>query len=326
MKICVYGAGAVGGHIAGRLAAGQTEVSVIERGEQLDAIREYGLRVETRERELVSHPFVTDRPGDLESQDVVIVAVKAPILPRIAEGVGSLLHQDSLVLVVGNGIPWWYFHGLPGRYEGWRVESVDPGGAVSAVIAPERAIGCVVYSSTEIERPGVIRHVEGTRFSIGEPDGTISARCTAFSEAMVAGGLKCPVEPDLRADIWIKLMGNVALNPLSVLTGATLAELCTHPSTRELVAGIMREALDVAAALGTTPAIDIERRLEGARRVGDHKTSMLQDYEAGKPLELAAITTAVVELAELTRTPVPRLEAIHAAVELLMARGPASSP
>src|SRR6185312_12669483 len=227
-----------------------------------------------------------------------------------------LTGPDTAFVAAQNGIPWWYFHALGGPFDGRRVEAVDPDGAVSAAIAPNRAIGCVVYCSTEIVQPGVIRHVEGTRFSIGEPDGSISDRCRQFSEAMIAGGLKCPVEPDIRADIWIKLMGNVALNPLSVLTGATLGELCTYPATRRVVAEIMRETLDIAAALGSTPSIDVERRLEGARKVGDHKTSMLQDWEAGKPLELAAVVTAVVELAGLVNVPAARLEAVHAATQL----------
>ena len=181
-----------------------------------------------------------------------------------------------------NGIPWWYFHGLPGPYEGRRVEAVDPGGAVSAVIPPQAAIGCVVYCSAEIDSPGVIRHVEGTRFSIGEPDGAISQRCTAFSEAMVAGGLKCPVEKDLRSDIWLKLLGNVAFNPVSVLTRATMGDIAGHPGTRQLVLSMMHETAEIAARLGNPPKISVERRFEGAAKVGDHKTSMLMDFEAGK--------------------------------------------
>ena len=197
------------------------------------------------------------------------------------------------------------------------MESVDPGGAVSAVIPPERAIGCVVYCSTVIESPGVIVHHEGTRFSIGEPDGTLSDRCVAFSHAMVSGGLKCPVEPRLRDDIWIKLMGNVAFNPLSALTRATMAEMCGHPPTRALAASIMAEALAIAERLGSAPEISIERRLAGAERVGGHRTSMLQDLEAGKPLELDPIVTAVVELADLTGVEAPSLRAVHAATALL---------
>jgi 2-dehydropantoate 2-reductase len=221
------------------------------------------------------------------------------------------------VLAAQNGIPWWYFHELAGPYRGRRVEAVDPGGATTAVFSPERAIGCVVYPATTIEAPGVIRHLEGTRFSIGEPSGEISARCQALSDAMVAGGLKAPVEADLRSDIWIKLMGNVAFNPLSALTRATMVEICQNPRTRQIVVQLMEETLDIAARVGATPDISIEKRLRGAENVGHHKTSMLQDLEAGKPLELDAIVTAVVEMADLTGAAAPTLRTIHAATDLL---------
>jgi 2-dehydropantoate 2-reductase len=227
------------------------------------------------------------------------------------------MHEETGVVAAQNGIPWWYFHGLEGPYEGRRIESVDPDGAVSKVIPPERAIGCVVYPGTELTRPGVIKHLEGTRFPVGEPDGTISERCTRFSEAMIAGGLKCPVEEDIRNEIWVKLMGNAVFNPLSVLTGATLAAMCRHRQTRGLVAKMMGEALDIAHAVGARPSVSIERRLAGAERVGEHKTSTLQDFEAGKPLELAAIIDAVIELADLAEVDAPSMRAIAAASALL---------
>jgi 2-dehydropantoate 2-reductase len=221
------------------------------------------------------------------------------------------------VVAAQNGIPWWYFHKLEGPYEGRRIETVDPGGEVSRVIPPERAIGCVVFAGTELAEPGVVLHLEGTRFSIGEPDGSLSERCRAFSEAMVAGGLKCPVEEQLRDDIWVKLMGNVAFNPLSVLTRATLVEMCRHTPTRALVAAMMEEAFEIAEAVGAQPSVSIEKRLEGAEKVGDHKPSTLQDLEAGKPLELAAIVDSVVELADLTGVEAPNLRAVSAASGLL---------
>jgi len=221
------------------------------------------------------------------------------------------------VLPAQNGIPWWYFHQLAGPYEGRRIEAVDPGGATSAVLSPERAIGCVVYPATTIEAPGVIRHLEGTRFSIGEPSGEISPRCKALSDAMIAGGLKAPVEPNLRDDIWIKLMGNVAFNPISALTRATMVEICQNPHTRQIVTQLMEETLDIAARVGSKPDISIEKRLRGAENVGHHKTSMLQDLEAGKQLELDAIVTAVVEMADLTDAPAPTLRTVHAATDLL---------
>jgi 2-dehydropantoate 2-reductase len=251
----------------------------------------------------------------------VILAVKANQLAPISDSLESLFHDDSMLVPMQNGIPWWYFYGLPGPFEGRRVEAVDPGGAVSAVIPPAHAIGCVVYSSTEIESPGVIRHVEGTRFSIGEPDGTISGRCTAFSQAMTAGGLKCPVEKNLRSDIWLKLLGNVAFNPISVLTRATMGEIAAHPGTRELVLAMMRETAEIAASLGSPPKISIERRFEGAAKVGDHKTSMLMDFEAGKPLETDALLTAPIEMAHLAGVPAPTLALVHALIDLRTANG-----
>ena len=320
MRIAVVGAGAIGAYVGAALARGGAEVHLVARGEQLEALRRDGVRVESPRGNFAAHPPATGDPSEIGPVDVVFLGLKAYSYATAGRLLAPLTGPDTAFVAAQNGIPWWYFHALGGPLDGRRVEAVDPDGAVSATIAPERAIGCVVYCSTEIVRPGVIRHVEGTRFSIGEPDGTISDRCRQFSEAMIAGGLKCPVEPDIRADIWIKLMGNVALNPLSVLTGATLGELCTFPATRMVVAKIMRETLDIAAALGSTPSIDVERRLDGARKVGDHKTSMLQDWEAGKPLELAAVVTAVVELAGLVNVPAARLEAVHAATQLAAVR------
>jgi 2-dehydropantoate 2-reductase len=231
--------------------------------------------------------------------------------------VQPLLHETTTLITAQNGIPYWYFHGLPGPHEDHRIESVDPDGSVSRALPVHRAVGCVVYAATEIEAPGVIRHLEGTRFSIGEPDRSISVRCKQFADAMVAGGLKCPVEADLRNDIWIKLMGNIAFNPISALSRATMASICRHTGARELVIRMMTETLEVAAGLGSHPRISIERRLAGAERAGDHKTSTLQDLEKGKPLELDVIIKAVVELADLTGAKVPTLRAISAVADLL---------
>jgi 2-dehydropantoate 2-reductase len=228
-----------------------------------------------------------------------------------------LLSEQTTIIAAQNGIPWWYFHRLAGPYEGHRIESVDPDGAVSAALPLERAVGCVVYAATELAAPGVVRHLEGTRFSIGEPDGSVSTRCLGFAEAMIAGGLKCPVEPELRNDIWIKLMGNVSFNPISALTHATMAGICRNRATRELVATMMAESLEVASRVGAHPDISIERRLAGAERVGEHKTSTLQDLERGRPLELDVLITAVVELAELTGAQVPTLRTVGALADLL---------
>jgi 2-dehydropantoate 2-reductase len=317
MKIAVVGAGAIGAYVGAALDRGGANVHLLARGKQLEALRARGVSVVSPRGDFHAHPPATDDPMEIGPVDVVFLGLKAYSYAGASDLLRPLLRDDTGVVAAQNGIPWWYFHGLPGPYAGHRIEAVDPGGAVSAAIPPEHAIGCVVYSSTELEAPGVVRHVEGTRFSIGEPDGEESARCRAFSDAMVAGGLKCPVEADLRKDIWLKLMGNVAFNPISVLTHATMGEIAEHPGTRALVVAMMEETLEIAGRLGSAPDISIERRLQGAASVGDHKTSMLMDFEAGKPMELDALLGAPIELAALTGVDVPHLRAIAAAVELL---------
>ena len=317
MRIAVVGAGAIGAYWGAALHRGGAEVHLIARGKHMEAMRAQGVRVLSPRGDFTAHPFVTDDPTQVGPVDYVFLGLKAHSYPDCGHLVRPLLGEHTAVVAGQNGIPWWYFHRLPGPHEGRRIESVDPDGATSAVLPPERAIGCVVYPATEIESPGVIRHLEGTRFSIGEPSGEISARCTALSEAMIAGGLKSPVEARLRDDIWIKLMGNAVFNPLSALTRATMAEICAHDGTRQLARQTMTEILDIAARLGSTPEISVERRLRGAASVGHHKTSMLQDLEAGKQLELDAIISAVVELADITGAEAPTLRAIHAATDLL---------
>ena len=327
MRIAVLGAGAIGAYVGAALDRGGAEVHLVARGEHLAAMRDHGVRVLSERGDFEARPHVTDSPAEIGPVDVVFMGLKEYSYAGSGPLLDPLLDDSTAVVTAQNGIPAWYFHGLKGPHEGKRVEAVDPQGAVSNVIAPERAIGCVVYCSTAIERPGVIRHMEGTRFSIGEPDGTVSTRCEQFSAAMIRGGLKCPVEPDLRRDIWLKLMGNISFNPISALTGATMAQIAQNPGTRNLVIAMMQETLAIARALGSEPEISIERRLAGAERVGSHKTSMLMDLEAGKPLELAAIMTAPIELAGLAGVAVPSLRAIWAAVNLLDQRlqGVASS-
>lgn len=317
MKIAVLGAGAIGAYVGAALARGGADVSLIARGPHLEAIRRSGVRVLSNRGDFHAHPMATDDPQEIGPVDIVFLGLKAHAYAGAEPLLRPLYKPDTAVVAAQNGIPWWYFHGVDGPFRGRRIESVDPDGAVTAVIPPERAIGCVVYCSTVIEAPGVIRHLEGTRYSLGEPAGGPSDRCTRLSDALVEGGLKAPVEPDIRKDVWIKLMGNVAFNPLSALTRATMVEMCQHQPTRRLAGRMMEEALDIAARLGVRPDISIERRLDGAERVGSHKTSMLQDLEAGKPLELAPIVTAVVELADITGAEAPTLRTVHAATELL---------
>ena len=317
MKIAVVGAGAIGAYWGAALHRGGADVHLIARGKHLQAMREQGVQVLSSRGDFTAHPYVTDDPAQIGPVDYVFLGLKAHAYPGCGPLVEPLLDPHTAVVAGQNGIPWWYFHKLAGPYEGRRIEAVDPDGATSAVLPPERAIGCVVYPATVIAAPGVIRHLEGTRFSIGEPSKEISERCKVLSEAMIAGGLKCPVEADLRNDIWIKLMGNAAFNPISALTRATMVEICEHPGTRHLVTQLMEEILDIAARVGSTPDISVEKRLRGAGNVGHHKTSMLQDLEAGKQLELDAIVSAVVEIADITGAEAPALRTIHAATDLL---------
>ncbi|MFC7303378.1 2-dehydropantoate 2-reductase [Streptomyces monticola] len=317
MKVAVLGAGAIGAYVGAALHRAGADVHLIARGPHLAAMRQHGVRVLSPRGDFTARPHATDDPAEVGPVDHVFLGLKATSYAACGPLVEPLLQDRTTVIAAQNGIPWWYFHRHGGPHDGHRVESVDPGGTVSAVLAPERAIGCVVYAATELEGPGVVRHLEGTRFSIGEPDRSVSKRCLEFSETMQAGGLKCPVEAELRDDIWIKLLGNISFNPISALTRATMREMCLHDTTRGVIEQMMTETLSVAAALGCRPAISVERRLAGAERVGDHRTSTLQDLEKGKPLELDVLLAAVVELAAITGVPVPTLRTVGAISDLL---------
>ena len=317
MRVAVLGAGAIGAYVGAALHRGGTDVHLIARGDHLEAIRERGVQVLSPRGDFVANTPATDDPSEVGPVDFVFLGLKANSYASCGPLIAPLLHEGTTIVAAQNGIPWWYFHGLTGPYEGRRIESVDPGGLVTETLPPARAVGCVVYCSTEIEGPGVIRHLEGTRFSIGEPDGSASERCTAFSEAMIAGGLKCPVEPDIRNDIWIKLLGNAAFNPISALSRATMVEIASHSGTRATIRLMMEETLEIAAGVGSRPDISVDKRIDGAQRVGEHKTSMLQDLERDKPLELDVILAALIELADLTDTPAATLRAVHAVTDLL---------
>jgi 2-dehydropantoate 2-reductase len=318
MKIAVVGAGAIGAYVGAALARGGADVHLVARGANLEVMRKDGIRVLSPRGDFTARPPATDDSRDIGPVDVVFLGLKANGYATCGKLLAPLMDDDTAVVAAQNGIPWWYFYGMNGRFGGRRVESVDPGGAVSRVIAPERAIGCVVYAGTELEAPGVVRHLEGTRFTIGEPDGSLSDRCQRFSEAMIAGGLKCPIETTgLRNEVWVKLMGNVSFNPLSALTRATIAGICRYQPTRRLVETMMHETLAVARAVGAEPHVSVEKRLIGGEKVGEHRTSTLQDLLASKPLELGPIIDAVVELADLTGVEVPSLRAVSAACGLL---------
>jgi 2-dehydropantoate 2-reductase len=318
MRIAVVGAGAIGAYVGAALARGGADVQLVARGANLEAMRCDGIRVLTSRGDFTARPHATDDPREIGPVDVVFLGLKANGYATAGPLLEPLMDDHTAVVAAQNGIPWWYFHGMDGQFGGRRIETVDRDGAVSRVIPPARAIGCVVYAGTELQAPGVVRHLEGTRFTIGEPDGTLSERCKSFSEAMIAGGLKCPVETSgLRNEVWVKLMGNVSFNPLSALTGATIAGMCRYQPTRRLVETMMYETLDVARAVGAEPHVSVERRLAGGEKVGEHRTSTLQDLLAGKPLELGPIIDAVVELADLTEVPVPSLRTVSAACGLL---------
>jgi 2-dehydropantoate 2-reductase len=319
MRFAVLGAGAIGAYVGAALARGGADVTLIARGAHLAAMRENGVRVLSPRGDFTSRPPVTDDLGAVAGADVVFIALKAYSLPGMAPRLGELLAPGSAAIWAQNGIPWWYFQALPPTGDGFGavLESVDPGGIITKSIAPQHNIGCVVFCSTEIIEPGVIRHIEGTRFTIGEPDGSLSQRCTDISAAFKAGGLRAPVEARLRDQIWLKLIGNVAFNPVTALTRATLGELGTAPEMVDLLKAVFVECAAVAERLGITFPVSLDRRLEAGIAVGDHKTSMLQDLEAGKQLELGCMTGAVAELAGRLGVAVPHVETIHACATLL---------
>jgi 2-dehydropantoate 2-reductase len=317
MRFAILGAGAIGAYAGACLARSGADVTLIARGAHLAAMQRDGVRVLSRRGDFTARPRATEDWAALGDADVVLVALKAYSLPEAAPRLGEFLAPGAAVIWAQNGIPWWYFQGLPGMADEPGLESVDPGGRIARAIAPEHNIGCVVYCSTEIIEPGVIRHIEGTRFTIGEPAGSATGRCKEISAAFAAGGLRAPVETRLRDQIWLKLVGNVAFNPITALTRATLGELGTLPEMVSLLREVFAECAAVAGRLGIQFPVSLDRRLEAGLAVGDHRTSMLQDLDAGKPLELDCMTGAIVELAERTGIAVPHIRTVHACARLL---------
>jgi len=320
MKIAIYGAGAIGGFLGACLATSGVEVSLIARGAHRQAILERGLRVHSATGErTVALPCVED-PAELGPQDYVFIGLKAHGVAAALARLPALLAPHTAVVWGVNGVPWWYFYGVDGPYRDQRIAAVDADGALWHTIGPARIIGCVVYPACEVITPGVIRHLEGDRFTLGEPDGSSSARITALAEAVRAAGLKAPIRRAIREEIWIKLWGNLSLNPVSALTGATLDVLCTNPGTRAVIRAMMLEAQAIAEALGIRFPIDVERRIDGAAAVGAHKTSMLQDLERGRPLEIDALVTAVAELGRRVGVPTPTIDTVLALIRLRAAQ------
>ncbi len=314
MKVAIFGAGAIGGMMGVKLAQAGADVTFIARGPHLAAMQANGVTMHSGGETIVVHPRCVAAAAEAGQQDYVIVTLKAHSLPGAAADIASMMGPNSALITGVNGVPYWYFHGLAGPYEGRIVESVDPGGIVSAKLPPCQAIGCVVYPAAEVIAPGVIEHTYGDRFSLGEPDGTRSERVEAISKLLISSGLKAPVRPKIRDEIWVKLWGNLCFNPVSALTGTTLDVITARPDLRALCRSMMLEAQSVAEALGVKFAISVEKRIDGAAEVGVHKTSMLQDLERGRPMEIDALLGAVVELGTLVGQSMPICESVLALV------------
>ncbi|MEC9367366.1 MAG: 2-dehydropantoate 2-reductase [Pseudomonadota bacterium] len=317
MKICIFGAGAIGGYLGLLLKRGGADVSLIARGAHLNAIREHGLALSMGGERLVEQLPASSDPEEFGEQDYVIVALKAHQAWETAEKIVPLLGRNTAVVTAQNGVPWWYFHGLNGRYADRRLPSVDPDDRQWKAIGPERIIGCTVYPATEIAEPGLIKHIYGNRFGLGEPNRTISPRVEALARMMKAGGLDARVCNDIRDDIWLKLWGNLCFNPISALTRATLDVVATSPGTRALARSMMLEAQEIGQRLGASFKVDVTRRIDGAARVGAHRTSMLQDLEKGRQIELDALLTAVQDMARITGVETPYIDAVLALTQQL---------
>ncbi len=319
MKIAIVGAGAIGGYLGAKLALAGEDVTFIARNKNLAAIRASGFRLileDGSEQHAPTAKAVQDM-AEAGPQDAVLLTVKAHQVADLLPGMRALFGPETMVVTMINGVPWWYFHKLAGPYEGRQLESVDPGGVIARHIEPERVIGSIVYPAAELVEPGLVKVIEGNRFTLGEPDGQRTPRVEALSQAMIRAGFKSPVSKDIRSEIWVKLWGNLCFNPISALTHATLEGICRDPQGRALAAQMMREAQEVGQKLGVQFKVSIDQRIAGAEAVGAHKTSMLQDVEHGRALELEALVGSVVELGRITATPTPTIEAIYAAAGLL---------
>ncbi len=316
MKVCIFGAGAIGGYMGVKLAKAGADVSLVARGPHLAAMQDKGLTL-IEEGETTTVPVTaSDDPAALGVQDYVIVTLKAHSVPPVVSKMAPLIGQDTTIVSGVNGVPWWYFHKLEGAHEGTRLDSVDPGNVQWDGFGPDRVLGCVVYPAAEVIEPGVIKHIEGNRFSLGEPDGSKSDRAQALSKILANAGLKAPVRPKLRDEIWVKLWGNLSFNPISALTHATLDVLCTDEGTRAVARNMMVEAQEIAERLGVKFPIDVDRRIAGGAAVGAHRTSMLQDLDQGRPMEIDALVASVQELGRVTGVPTPTIDTVLGLIRL----------
>lgn len=312
MKVCIYGAGAIGGYLGVQLALAGADVSLVARGAHLAAMRENGLKLLIGDEERIIHPRCTDNPAELGVQDYVIICLKAHSITGVIEAMKPLIGEQTRIITAVNGIPYWYFYKHGNEFQNSTLESIDPGGRQWQELGPQRAIGCIVYPATELEAPGVVRHVYGDRFPLGEPSGETSAEVEKLAALFVKAGLQAPVLERIRDEIWLKLWGNVCLNPISALTHATLDVICSDPGTRATAKAMMIEAQTIAETFGVKFRVDVERRIEGARKVGAHKTSMLQDLERGRPMEIDPLVTVVQEMGRLTKIPTPAIDTVLA--------------
>ena len=317
MRFLIAGAGAIGAYIGARMANAGFEVTLFARGPHLHAMQEHGVQVKSSNGDFVARPTIASSLEELEPPDVVFLGVKAHGLPQLAPQLKPVLGPDTTVVSTQNGIPWWYFQGFGGEWEGLHLERVDPGGVVASAIEANRVVGSIVYFSTEISAPGVIQHIEGNRISLGEPGGTRSDRCRRIAEALIASGLRCPITTHLRTEIWLKLLGNASLNPVSALTRATLVQMVRDPGVCQVIRNIMQEVEALSHQLGMELPVSVDQRIAGAEKVGEHKTSMLQDLEAGRPMELEALVGAVVELGERVGLPMSYTRTVYACTKLL---------
>ena len=316
MKICIFGAGAIGGYMGAKLAQVGADVSLVARGPHLKAMRENGLRLIEESGETTVNVTASDNAAVLGLQDYVIVTLKAHSVPAVVPHMQPLIGDHTTIVSGVNGVPWWYFHKTGGDLDGTRLETVDPGNAQWDGFGPDRVLGCVVYPAAEVIEPGVVKHIEGNRFSLGEPDGSKSERALALSKALTAAGLKAPVRPKIRDEIWVELWGNLSFNPISALTHSTLDVLCTDTGTHEVARNMMLEAQTIAEKLGVKFPVDVDRRIKGGADVGALRTSMLQDLDQGRPMEIDALVGSVKELGRVTDTPTPTIDTVLALIAL----------
>jgi 2-dehydropantoate 2-reductase len=326
MKFLIAGAGAIGAYMGARMASAGQDVTLFARGPHLRAMQQHGVRVKSIDGDFEAHPKISGSLEEVGPVDVVFLGVKAHGLTQLAPQLKPVLGPDTTVVGTQNGIPWWFFNGWGGECEGMHLERVDPGGVIAAAIEPRRVLASIIYFATDVVEPGVIRHTDGNRISLGEPDGSRSERSRVIAEALIAAGLRAPVTQRIRQEIWVKILGNVAFNPISALTGATLVKMARDPEVGALVRKIMEETIAVGAKLGLEVPITIDQRIAGAEKVGEHKTSMLQDLEAGRPIELEAVVGAVVELAGRLQVSMPHTRAVYACTKLLAHTRAAAGP